>query len=53
MLTWEKVPRNKGGDFPFRKSQLDSWTFDMVGPMVLWPDYHPKGVCLGGFKAQG
>ena len=35
-----KIPRNKGGHYPFSKSQLDSRMFGMVGPMGLWTRYH-------------
>ena len=42
LLMGEKIPHKKGGHFPFRKSQLDSQTFGMVGPTGLWPRYHPK-----------
>ena len=35
-----KIPHNKGGHCPFRKSQLDSRTFGMAGPMGLWTRYH-------------
>ena len=42
LLTGVKIPCNKGGHFPFRKSQLDSQMFGMEGPMGLWPRYHPK-----------
>ena len=40
LLTGVKIPRNKGGHCPFRKSQLDSRTFGMAGPMGLWTRYH-------------
>jgi hypothetical protein len=43
MLTGEKIPRNKGGHCPFRKSQLDSRTFGMAGPTGLWTRYHLGG----------
>ena len=42
LLTGGEIPRNKGDHFPFRKSQLDSRMFGMVGPTRLWPCYHPK-----------
>ena len=42
LLIWEKIPHNKGGHFPSCNSQLDSRMFGMVGPMRLWPCYHPK-----------
>ena len=38
-----KIPRNKEGHCPFRKSQLDSRTFGMAGPMGLWTRYHLGG----------
>ena len=44
LLMGEKIPRNKGGHFPFCKSQLDSQTFGMAGPMRLWPRYHHKEI---------
>ena len=40
LLTGVKIPRNKGGHYPFRKSQLDSRMFDMEGPTGLWTHYH-------------
>jgi len=40
MLTRVKITHNKGGHFPFRKSQLDSRTFGMAGPTGLWTRYH-------------
>jgi len=43
VLTGEKIPRNKGGHCPFRKSQLDSRTFGMVGLTGLWTRYHLGG----------
>ena len=43
LLTGEKIPRNKGGHFPFRKSQLDSRMFGTAGPMGLWTRYHLGG----------
>ena len=43
LLTGEKIPRNKGGHCPFRKSQLDSRTFGMAGPTGLWTRYHLGG----------
>ena len=43
LLTGVKIPRNKGGHYPFRKSQLDSWTFGMAGPIGLWTRYHLGG----------
>ena len=42
LLTGVKIPRNKGGHYPFRKSQLDSRTFGMAGLMGLWTHYHSK-----------
>ena len=36
------VPCNKQEHYPFRKSQLDSRTFDIVGSMGLWPRYYSK-----------
>ena len=42
VLTRVKIPRNKGGHCPFRKSQLDSRMFGMVGPTGLWTRYHSK-----------
>ena len=44
LLTRERVRHNKGGHCPFRKSQLDSRTFGMVGLMGLWPHYHLGGL---------
>ena len=38
-----KIPRNKGGHYPLRKSQLHSQMFGMVGPMGLWTCYHLGG----------
>ena len=38
-----KIPRNKGGHCMFRKSQLDSRTFGMAGPMGLWTHYQLRG----------
>ena len=35
-----KIPQNKGGHYPFCKSQLDSQTFGVVGPTGLWTHYH-------------
>ena len=35
-----KIPHNKGGHYPYRKSQLDSRTFGMAGLMGLWNHYH-------------
>ena len=43
LLMGEKIPRNKGGHCPFRKSQLDSQTFGMAGPTGLWTRYHLWG----------
>ena len=43
LLTGEKIPHNKGGHCPFRKSQLDSQTFGMAGPTGLWTRYHLGG----------
>ena len=43
LLTPVKIPRNKGGHCPFRKSQLDSQTFGMAGPTGLWNRYHLGG----------
>ena len=43
LLTGEKIPHNKGGHCPFRKSQLDSRTFGMAGPTGLWTRYHLGG----------
>ena len=43
VLIGVKIPCNKGGHCPFRKSQLDSQTFGMVGPMGLWTHYHLRG----------
>ena len=40
VLTGVKIPRNKGGHYPFHKSQLDSRTFGMAGPTRLWTRYH-------------
>ena len=40
LLTGVKIPRNKGGYCPFRKSQLDSRTFGMEDPTRLWTHYH-------------
>ena len=40
LLTGVKIPRNKGGHCPFRKSQLDSRMFGMEGPTRLWTNYH-------------
>jgi hypothetical protein len=35
LLMGEKIPHNKGGHFPFCKSQLDSRMFGVVGPTGL------------------
>ena len=43
LLMSEKIPHNKGGHFPFYKSQLDSRTFGMAGPTGLWTYYHLGG----------
>ena len=43
LLTGVKIPRNKGGHYPFHKSQLDSQTFGMAGLMRLWTHYHLGG----------
>ena len=43
LLTGVEIPHNKGGHFPFHKSQLDSWTFGMVGLTGLWTHYHLAG----------
>ena len=43
VLTGVKIPRNKGGHCLFHKSQLDSQTFGMAGPMGLWTHYHLGG----------
>ena len=40
LLMGVKIPRNKGGHCPFRKSQLDSRMFGMAGPTGLWTHYH-------------
>ena len=46
-----KIPRSKGGHFPFHKSQLDTQMFGVVGPTRLWT--HPFSVvCLVFFKSQ-
>ena len=37
-----KLPHNKGGHCPFRKSLLDSQTFVVAGPIGLWPRYHSR-----------
>ena len=52
LLMGEKIPRNKGGYCLFHKSQLDSWTFDVVGPMGLWPRYHSRGVVWWDLKLK-
>ena len=44
LLIGVKIPCNKGRHCLFRKSQLDSQTFGMVGLMGLWTHYHSK--CL-------
>ena len=43
LLTGVKIPHNKGGHCPFRKSQLDSRTFGMAGLTGLWTRYHLGG----------
>ena len=43
LLMGVKIPLNKGGHFPFRKSQLDSRMFGMAGPTGLWTHYHLGG----------
>ena len=40
LLMRGKIPRNKGGHWPFCKSQLDLRTFGMAGLMGLWTHYH-------------
>ena len=40
LLMGVKIPRNKGGRCPFRKSKLDSRTFGMADLMGLWTRYH-------------
>jgi hypothetical protein len=39
VLIGVKIPCNKGGHYPFCKSQLDSRTFGVAGPIVLWTHY--------------
>ena len=43
VLMGEKIPCNKGGHCSFCKSQLDSQTFGVAGPIGLWPHYHSRG----------
>ena len=52
LLTGVKIPRNKGGHFPFRKSQLDSRTFGVAGLTGLWPRYHSRGVVWCSLKLK-
>ena len=40
LLTGVKIPHNKGGHYPFQKSQLDSQMFGMSGVTGLWTRYH-------------
>ena len=43
LLMCGKFPRNKGDHYPFHKSQLDTRTFGVAGPMGLWTHYHLGG----------
>jgi hypothetical protein len=52
LLTRVKIPRNKGRHYPFRKSQLDSRTYGMVGSMRLWTHYHYKFVVWCALKLK-
>ena len=42
VLMGEKFPSNKGDEFPFHKSQLDSRMLGVVGPIGLWTHYHSE-----------
>ena len=46
------IPHNKGGHFLFHKSQLDSRTFGVAGPMELWPYYHLGGLVWCALKLK-
>jgi len=42
LLMGGKFRCNKGGHYPFCKSQLESRTFGVAGLMRLWPHYHSR-----------
>ena len=52
MLTGVKIPCNKGGHYPFRKSQLDSRTVGMAGSTGLWTRYHSKCLVIVALKLK-
>ena len=47
VLIGVKFPCNKGGHYPFRKSQLDSQMFGMASLMGLWNHYQVSKIWIG------
>ena len=52
LLTGVKIPHNNGRHCPFRKLQLDSRTFGVVGSTGLWTRYHSKCLVIVALKLK-